>query len=211
MLFTTFAFFAALVGGAYAAPTSGRTVIQAPQGSGQIIVSQTQLRVTGCLNAAGLWNVAGDCATFSGDDDGAISGPEGYLVLTADSGITTLASSDTTWLGYYLNGNVGVNYCFPCRGLPEPMRTSIRTDALPLDRHPPHTSLPTKPRWMVLLDKSYVSTRLGPTFQSKCPFCKKKILQKSWIPNSMKLPRHLFAARPVLTWHYHSTCKPCTL
>ncbi|KAH8765382.1 hypothetical protein F5883DRAFT_674650 [Diaporthe sp. PMI_573] len=110
MLFTTFAFFAALVGGAYAAPTSGRTVIQAPQGSGQIIVSQTQLRVTGCLNAAGLWNVAGDCATFSGDDDGAISGPEGYLVLAADSGITTLASSDTTWLGYYLNGNTSASY-----------------------------------------------------------------------------------------------------
>lgn len=106
MLFTTFTIFAAVVGGVYAAPTSGRTVIKAPSGSGQIIVSQTQLRVTGCLNAAGLWNVAGDCATFSGDDNGKISGPEGFLALTEDSGITTSPSSDTTWLGYYLNGNV---------------------------------------------------------------------------------------------------------
>jgi hypothetical protein len=105
MLFTAFTFVAALVGGAYAAPASSRTVISAPQGRGQIIVSQTQLRVTGCLNAAGLWNVAGDCATFTGDEEGGISGPEGYLVLTEDS-ITTSTSSDTTWLGYYLNGNV---------------------------------------------------------------------------------------------------------
>lgn len=123
MLFTAFTFFAALVGGAYAAPASSRTVISAPQGSGQIIVSQTQLRVTGCLNAAGLWNVAGDCATFSGDENGAISGLEGYLVLSEDSGITTSTTSDTTWLGYYLNGNVSIVYClsilygFPSQGL----------------------------------------------------------------------------------------------
>lgn len=103
MLFTAFTFFAALVGGAYAAPASARTVISAPRGSGQIIVSQTQLRVTGCLNAAGLWNVAGDCATFSGNEEGGISGPEGYLALTEDSGITTSSSSDTTysWLFSY--------------------------------------------------------------------------------------------------------------
>lgn len=106
MLFTTSTLFAALAGGAYAAPASSRTVIQAPSGNGQIIVSQTQLRVTGCLNAEGLWNVAGDCATFSGDDDGGISGPEGYLVFTQDPGIATSPSSDSTWLGYYLNGNV---------------------------------------------------------------------------------------------------------
>lgn len=110
MLFTASTLFAALVGGAYAAPASGGTVIQAPSGSGQIIVSQTQLRVTGCLNAEGLWNVAGDCAIFSGDDDGGISGPEGYLVFTEDSGITTSPSSDSTWLGYYLNGNVSSEY-----------------------------------------------------------------------------------------------------
>ncbi|KAG8168177.1 hypothetical protein KVR01_003866 [Diaporthe batatas] len=109
MLFTAFAFFAALVGGAYAAPASGRTAISAPQGHGQIIVSQTQLRVTGCLNASGLWNVAGDCATFTGDEEGGISGPEGYLLLTED-GITTSTSSDTTWLGYYFDGNSSAKY-----------------------------------------------------------------------------------------------------
>lgn len=106
MLSTAFAFFAALVGGAYAAPSSSRTVISAPQGNGQIIVSQTQLRVTGCLNAAGLWNVAGECATFTAEEGG-ISGPEGYLLLTED-GITTSTSSETTWLGYYLDGNVSI-------------------------------------------------------------------------------------------------------
>lgn len=110
MFFTTFILFATVVCGAYAAPASGGTVIQAPSGSGQIIVSQTQLRVTGCLNAEGLWNVAGDCATFSGEDDGSIFGPEGYLVLTEDSGITISPTSDTTWLGYYLNGNVSFDH-----------------------------------------------------------------------------------------------------
>lgn len=119
MLFTTFTTFAAVVGGVYAAPTSGGTVIKALSGSGQIIVSQTQLRVTGCLNAAGLWNVAGNCATFSGDDDGSISGPEGFLVFTEDSGITTSSSSDMTWLGYYLNGNVSSDNCFHSKGLNE--------------------------------------------------------------------------------------------
>lgn len=113
MLFSAFTLFAALVGGAYAAPASGRTVIQAPSGSGQIIVSQTQLRVTGCLNAQGLWNYAGDCATFFGDDAGNISGPEGYLVFTEDSGITTSPSPDTTWLGYYLDGNVSIQDLTP--------------------------------------------------------------------------------------------------
>lgn len=130
MLFTTFTIFAAVVGGVYAAPTSGRTVIKAPSGSGQIIVSQTQLRVTGCLNAAGLWNVAGDCATFSGDDDGSISGPEGFLVFTEDSGITTSPSSDTTWLGYYLNGNVSSEHRFYSEGVDEPDAISLNTDAL---------------------------------------------------------------------------------
>ncbi|POS78663.1 hypothetical protein DHEL01_v202940 [Diaporthe helianthi] len=109
MLFTAFTFFAALVGGSHAAPASSRTVISAPRGSGQIIVSQTQLRVKGCLNAAGLWNIAGDCATFTGDEEGGISGPEGYLLLTAD-GITTSTSLDTTWLGYYLDGNASAKY-----------------------------------------------------------------------------------------------------
>ncbi|KAI7787543.1 hypothetical protein LA080_015765 [Diaporthe eres] len=110
MLFTASTLFAALVSGAYAAPASGGTVIQAPSGNGQIIVSQTQLRVTGCIDAQGLWNVAGDCAIFSGDDDGGISGPEGYLVFTEDSGITTSPTSDSTWLGYYLNGNTSATY-----------------------------------------------------------------------------------------------------
>ncbi|KAL1860527.1 hypothetical protein Daus18300_009159 [Diaporthe australafricana] len=106
MRFTAITLFATLFGGAYSAPASGRTAIQPLSGSGQIIVSQTQLRVTGCLNAQGLWNVAGDCATFSGDDAGGISGPEGFMVLTEDSEITTSSPSyDTTWLGYYLNGN----------------------------------------------------------------------------------------------------------
>lgn len=130
MLFTTFTIFAAVVGGTYAAPTSGRTVIKAPSGSGQIIVSQTQLRVTGCLNAEGLWNVAGDCATFSGDDDGSISGPEGFLVLTEDSGIATSPSADTTWLGYYLNGNVSSEHCFHGKGLDGPDVGPLNTDAL---------------------------------------------------------------------------------
>lgn len=129
MLFTTFTLFAAVVGGAYAAPASGRTVIQAPSGSGQIIVSQTQLRVTGCLNSEGLWNVVGDCATFSGDDDGGISGPEGYLVFTEDSGITTSPTSDTTWLGYYLNGNVSFGYFTRDKVHAEPDVGPLHTDA----------------------------------------------------------------------------------
>lgn len=144
MLFTAFAFFAALVGGAYAAPASSRTVISAPQGNGQIIVSQTQLRVTGCLNAAGLWSVAGDCATFTGDEEGGISGPEGYLLLTQD-GITTSPSSDTTWLGYYLNGNVsiweGEN---PDQVSADHMGCSLLTDTLSLGSHPLNTFLPTR-------------------------------------------------------------------
>lgn len=134
MLFTASTLFAALVGGAYAAPASGRTVIQAPSGNGQIIVSQTQLRVTGCLNAGGLWNVAGDCATFSGDDDGGISGPEGYLVFTKDSGITTSPSSDSTWLGYYLNGNVSFEYSLD-NIRTEPMGGSLHTDVWTGIRH----------------------------------------------------------------------------
>ncbi|KAK2614146.1 hypothetical protein N8I77_000998 [Diaporthe amygdali] len=111
MLSIAITLFAALISGTFAAPASGRTAIQPPSGSGQIIVSQTQLRVTGCLNAQGLWNVADDCATFSGDGAGDISGPEGFLALTEDSEITTSSSSyETTWLGYYLNGNTSATY-----------------------------------------------------------------------------------------------------
>lgn len=134
MLFTASTLFAALVSGAYAAPVSGGTVIQAPSGNGQIIVSQTQLRVTGCLNAQGLWNVAGECAIFSGDDDGGISGPEGYLIFTEDSDITTSPSSDSTWLGYYLNGNVSFEYSLD-KGRTEPMGGSLHTDVWTDIRH----------------------------------------------------------------------------
>lgn len=160
MLFTTFALFAAVVGGAYAAPVSGGTVIQAPSGSGQIIVSQTQLRVTGCLNAEGLWNVAGDCATFSGEDDGSISGPEGYLAFTEDSGITTSPTSDTTWLGYYLNGNVSFEHC---------PRDKVHAQLGTLCRHPPHMFLPTKLRSIMLLEKSCVSIWVTTSAQAPLP------------------------------------------
>lgn len=130
MLFSAFTFCATLVGSAYAAPASGGIAIRAPSGNGQIIVSQTQLRVTGCLNAKGFWNVAGDCATFSGDDVGGISGPEGDLVFTQDSGISTAPTSETSWLGYYLNGNVSSQHDLPEMRLDELMGGELHTDAL---------------------------------------------------------------------------------
>lgn len=79
----------------------------------------------------------------------------------------------TMKLGYYLNGNVSIHYYISGQVLSELMRCSLYTDALPLSRHPPHTFLPTKQLWMMLLDRYCVSTWLSVLFSSKRPSYKK--------------------------------------
>lgn len=70
------------------------------------------------------------------------------------------------------------------------MRGSLHTDVLPLDRHQPHTFLPTKQPWMMLLDRYCVSTWLSVLLSFNRPFHKKKTFQCCQTHNFMKLPQN---------------------
>ncbi|KAI0123312.1 hypothetical protein BJ170DRAFT_687327 [Xylariales sp. AK1849] len=92
--------------------TRAQTSTHPPGGSGTIVVNlDGQLSPTGCLDAAGDWTVAGDCAVFAGDGTGSVSGPDGWCNLTPSSDIDCTGTSiDTAWLGIYLNGNSSAMY-----------------------------------------------------------------------------------------------------
>ncbi|MCJ1324407.1 hypothetical protein MMC10_001069 [Thelotrema lepadinum] len=112
--FKTFLQLSALLATGLAPVTSAQTTIHPPGGSATITVQlDGQLSPSGCLDVNGLWTKSGACATYGGNGQGVIDGPNGSCELDKVSNLHCIGApggTGTAWVGDYLNGNKSAMY-----------------------------------------------------------------------------------------------------